>query len=290
MPPLQHSPGRGGRRAHPCCASLASADPQEQGSRPALGASPAARAPQLRCELHPAPQGRPTRAAAPAPLGWQSCTHSCLGERGGRLVTSLSPSSSSEREEGPTQTRCWSWESLCLPQTTPKGREPPPPGAGDISAGGTLPAPRRGCHHLPRCKPGGRRALAEKHRAGSAERPHAAAREGQPRSGQQRITARPRQARAAGLGTHALKGARGEHAEATGSTPRPRGKATVRPSRRSPHPAQAARAQKPGGSTCWVTGMPGRRCSLFFCTSASSILHSTFAVNHFLFRLTAEGL
>lgn len=59
------------------------------------------------------------------------------------------------------------------------------------------------------------------------------------------------------------------------------------------------------GSTCWGVGAVRARaapaagggqgcqddgCSLFFCTSALSILHSTFAVNHFLFRLTAEGL
>lgn len=60
--------------------------------------------------------------------------------------------------------------------------------------------------------------------------------------------------------------------------------------------ARAARAREPGqrergqhllrgGQGCQDDG-----CSLFFCTSALSILHSTFAVNHFLFRLTAEGL
>lgn len=36
--------------------------------------------------------------------------------------------------------------------------------------------------------------------------------------------------------------------------------------------------------------VPEEHCSLFLCTSALSIPHSTFAVNHFLFRLTAEGL
>lgn len=51
-----------------------------------------------------------------------------------------------------------------------------------------------------------------------------------------------------------------------------------------------------GGVRAWAAPAAGghgcqeERCSLFFCTSALSILHSTFAVNHFLFRLTAEGL
>lgn len=44
------------------------------------------------------------------------------------------------------------------------------------------------------------------------------------------------------------------------------------------------------GSPRCGKGMPGAARSLFSCTSALSIPHGTFAVNHFLFRLTAEGL
>lgn len=117
---------------------------------PLLPALPQPRAP---LSQHPAPRGPPTppqqqQQQHGARLGGRAA-RSCLGERGGRLVTSLPPSSSSEREEGPTQPRYQSWGSLCLPQTEPKGWEPPPPGAGDISPVGMLPARRRGCHHLP---------------------------------------------------------------------------------------------------------------------------------------------
>jgi len=72
-------------------------------------------------------------------------------------------------------------------------------------------------------------------------------------------------------------------------------------------PAPAAPAAPRGGSPALrgprhtdharagSTGSRGQGCrgdgrSLFFCPSALSIPHSTSAVNHFLFRLTAEGL
>lgn len=74
---------------------------------------------------------------------------------------------------------------------------------------------------------------------------------------------------------------------------------TVPPSCRPPRPARTARGQRVpsgrgsgrAGSTCsGGQGCQDDGCSLFLCTSALSIPHSTFAVNHFLFRLTAEGL